>query len=181
MILAAVDVAYSDLTAHAACVLFDAWDAEWPCDAYSRWTPLPSPYVPGHFSDRELPSIKNVLGLLPTLPEAILVDGYAWLDDERTPGLGANLFFMLEKRCAVIGVAKSRYRGGTHAVPVLRGKSRRPLWITAAGMKPKDAAEHVGQMHGESRIPTLLRIADSHARSGIEVFPPDATPTLPAC
>ncbi|HET9235300.1 MAG TPA: endonuclease V [Candidatus Eisenbacteria bacterium] len=181
MILAAVDVAYSDLTAHAACILFDAWDARWPYDAYSRWTPLPYPYVSGRFSDRELPAIKNVLGLLPAMPEIILIDGYVWLDDAWTPGLGGNLFFMLEKRCAVIGVAKSRYRGGTHAVPVLRGKSRRPLFITAAGMKPNDAAGHVARMHGESRIPTLLQVADSHARSGIEVFPRDATPTLPAC
>ena len=181
MMLAAVDVAYSDLTAHAACVLFDAWDAQCPRDAYSLWTPLPSPYVPGHFSDRELPSITNVLALLPALPETILIDGYVWLDDERTPGLGANLFFWLEKRCAVIGVAKSRYRSGTHAVPVLRGKSRRPLWITAAGMKPDDAADRVVRMHGVSRIPTLLQVADSHARSGVEVLPPDTTPTIPAC
>ena len=173
MILAAVDVAYSDLTAHAACIVFDAWEAQWPSDAYSRWTPLPYRYVSGRFTDRELPAIKNVLCLLPALPDVILIDGYVWLDDAQTPGLGANLFFMLEKTCAVIGVAKTRYRDGTHAVPLFRGKSRRPLWITAAGMKPEDAASHVGRMHGDSRIPTLLQVTDSHARTGVEVFPPD--------
>jgi deoxyribonuclease V len=173
MMLAAIDVAYSDLSAHAACILFDAWDACCPSDAYSRWTPLPRPYVSGRFSDRELPCLQHVLDLVPSLPEVILVDGYVWLDDAGTPGLGAFLFFMLERRSSVIGVAKTPYRGASHAVPVLRGTSRRPLWITAAGMDAGEAADRVKWMHGRSRIPTLLQIADSHARSGHEILPPE--------
>jgi deoxyribonuclease V len=169
VVLGAVDVAYSDLAAHAACVLFDRWDASCPYDVYSRWTALPGPYISGRFSERELPSLENVLALLPELPEILLIDGYVWLDGARKPGLGGYLYEALGRRCNVVGVAKRCYRGSTLAVPVLRGRSRRPLWITAAGMKAEDAAGLVRRMHGISRIPTLLQIADSHARRGSDL------------
>ena len=172
MILAALDVAYSDLSAHAACILFDRWDACCPYDVYSRWTPRPRPYIPGRFSERELPALMNVLRILPSLPDVILIDGYVELKKDETLGLGGILFGMLEERSAIIGVAKSRYRGANHAIPVLRGQSRRPLWVTSMGTETREAAAHVRWMHGPGRIPTLLQIADSHARSGIEILPP---------
>ena len=43
----------------------------------------------------------------------------------------------------VIGVAKSAFRTATHAVPVIRGTSERPLYVTAAGMPRADAADLV--------------------------------------
>jgi deoxyribonuclease V len=52
------------------------------------------------------------------------------------PGLGARAH--AEFGIPVIGVAKSQFRTATHAVPVVRGSSGRPLFITAAGMPAAD-------------------------------------------
>ena len=73
----------------------------------------------------------------------------------------------------VIGVAKSRFRTATHAVPVLRGSSARPVFVTAAGMPAADAADLVRGMAGRYRLPDALRGADTLARTG----PPAATMT----
>jgi deoxyribonuclease V len=66
----------------------------------------------------------------------------------------------------VIGVAKSRFRTATHAVPVPRGSSARPLFVTAAGMPAADAAELVQHMPGRYRLPDALRRAGTLARAG---------------
>ena len=62
------------------------------------------------------------------------------------PGLGAHAH--AEFGIPVIGVAKSRFRTATHAVPVKRGSSVRPLFVTAAGMPPTDAADLVRRIAG---------------------------------
>jgi len=66
----------------------------------------------------------------------------------------------------VIGVAKSRFRTATHAMPVLRGSSVRPLFVTAAGMPAADAADLVRRMTGRYRSPDVMRRADTLARAG---------------
>ena len=66
----------------------------------------------------------------------------------------------------MIGVAKSRFRTATHAVPVVRGSSVRPLFVTAAGMPAADAADLVRRMAGRYRLPDALRRADTLARTG---------------
>ena len=73
----------------------------------------------------------------------------------------------------MIGVAKSRFCTATHAVPVVRGSSMRPLFVTAAGMPAADAADLVRRMTGRYRLPDALRRADTLARTG----PPAATMT----
>ena len=60
-----------------------------------------------------------------------MVGGYADLGPVGRPGLGAQAYAEFAVR--VIGWPK-RCRTATHAVPVLRGRSPRPLYITAAGM-----------------------------------------------
>jgi deoxyribonuclease V len=64
----------------------------------------------------------------------------------------------------VVGVAKTRYLSAP-AVPVLRGSSRSPLFVTAAGVEPEVAAGWIESMHGPYRVPTLLRQVDTLARS----------------
>ncbi len=64
----------------------------------------------------------------------------------------------------VFGVAKSRFVGAVDAVPVTRGRSSRPLFVTAAGMDPEEAAEKIRIMHGAYRIPTMLKLADRLCR-----------------
>ena len=93
-----------------------------------------------------------------------LVDGYVWLDGLSGAGLGAHLYQALEGKVAVIGVAKTRFAGAGAAVGVVRGRSTRPLFITAVGMDAQQAAEHVRSMHSPDRILTLLKRVDSLAR-----------------
>jgi deoxyribonuclease V len=83
----------------------------------------------------------------------LVVDGYADLDPAGRPGLGAHPH--AEFGIPVIGVAKSRFRSATHAVPIMRGFSARPLLVTAAGMPCADAADLVRHMAG--RYPASCR------------------------
>jgi deoxyribonuclease V len=125
------------------------------------------PYQPGHFYLRELPPLHAVLdGLTGMAGMALLiVDGYADLDPDGQPGLGAHAH--AEFGVPVIGVAKTAFRTATHAIPVLRGTSARPLYVTAAGMSRADAAGLVRQMAGRHRMPDALRRVDTLARHGL--------------
>src|SRR5262249_23015162 len=76
----------------------------------------------------------------------LVVDGYVDLDPGGRPGLGAHAHEVLA--IPVIGVAKSAFRTATHAIPVLRGASKHPLFVTSAGIPRADAAELVRLMAG---------------------------------
>lgn len=120
-----------------------------------------APYRPGDFYLRELPPLRAALDGLPGL-SLLVIDGYADLDPDGRPGLGARA--SEEFGVPVIGVAKTRFRTATHAVAVLRGTSARPLYVTAAGMSRADAADLVLHMAGRHRLPDALRRADALAR-----------------
>ena len=123
-----------------------------------------SPYRPGEFYLRELAPIRAVLGALSheVPPGLIVVDGYVDLDPDGRPGLGA--YVHAEFGVPVIGVAKSMFKPATHAIPVLRGESERPLFVTAAGMPRNAAAELVSRMAGSFRLPDALRRVDALTR-----------------
>jgi deoxyribonuclease V len=168
-VCAAVDVHYLPTGgARAAAVL--AADAIFAHVLAERTAVVPrvAPYRPGEFYLRELPALRAVLEDLSGVG-LLVVDGYADLDPSGRPGLGARAH--AEFGIPVIGVAKSRFRTATHAVPVLRGSSVRPLFVTAAGMPRADAADLVRRMTGRYRLPDALRRADTLARAG----PPVAT------
>ncbi len=118
-------------------------------------------YRPGAFFARELPAILTVLADSPNL-DVLIVDGYVSLDPAGRPGLGAHVH--REIGVPVIGVAKNPFRTATHAVPVCRGRSTRPLYVTAAGMPVERAAALVAGMAGAYRIPDALRRVDRLAR-----------------
>jgi deoxyribonuclease V len=126
--------------------------------------PEVAPYSPGEFYRRELPPLRAVAGGIAGLG-LLMVDGYADLDPDGRPGLGAHAH--AEFGTPVIGVAKTGFRTATHAIPVLRGTSARPVLVTAAGMRRADAAELVRLMAGRFRLPDALRRADQLARTGL--------------
>jgi deoxyribonuclease V len=164
-VCAAVDVHYlSTGGARAAAVL--AADAAFAHVLAERTAlvPLVRPYRPGQFYLRELPALRAVLEDLSGLG-LLVVDGYADLDPSGRPGLGAHAHAAFG--IPVTGVAKSRFRTATHAVPVVRGSSARPLFVTAAGMPAADAADLVRRMAGRYRLPDALRRADTLARAGL--------------
>jgi deoxyribonuclease V len=161
--LACLDVDYRTDGTVAACVLFRDWgDAAEAGHLVERGPPA-EPYEPGQFYRRELPHLLKVLAAVREPLEAVVIDGYVWLGEER-PGLGAHLYEALGRRLPVIGVAKTAFHSSGLAVPVLRGRSQRPLFVTAVGLEASAAAEHVRRMHGPSRLPTLLNRVDRLCR-----------------
>lgn len=177
-VFVAADVHYlTSGGARAAAVV--AADAAFSRLAADRIALVPDvePYQPGRFYLRELPALRAVLDGL-TGMAVLIVDGYADLDPDGRPGLGARACD--EFGVPVIGVAKSPFRTATHAIAVQRGTSARPLYVTAAGMPRPVAADLVRRMAGRHRMPDALRRADTLARSQATVFGKDAYPSLDA-
>ena len=87
------------------------------------------------------------------------------LDDEGEKGLGGYLYEALNQKIPVIGVAKRSFRNlDKKVIPVKRGESKNPLFVTALGGDLVDYAEKVAQMDGAFRIPTLLKILDMETK-----------------
>lgn len=160
--LACLDVDYRDAGAMAACVCFGQWGDETSSSQHCAWLTEVAPYVSGEFFRRELPCLLKVLAELPQPPTLLVVDSYVGLSDGKA-GMGAHLYQALGQRVPVVGVAKTQMLGAA-AHEVLRGESLRPLYVTAAGIEVLQAAQHVQHMHGEHRMPTLLRHVDRLAR-----------------
>ncbi|WP_338873453.1 endonuclease V [Myxococcus stipitatus] len=163
--LACLDVDYRPDVTVAACVVFRDWTDATEATHHVDRGPPAAEYEPGQFYRRELPHLLRVLALVPEKLEAIVVDGYVWLGEDK-PGLGAHLYEALGRAVPVIGVAKTAFHSSGIAVPVLRGQSQRPLFVTAVGMSTATAAEHLQRMHGDARRPTLLGRVDRLCREG---------------
>ncbi len=162
----AVDVHYlAESRARAAVVA--AADRRFAVIAFSDTALVEagSVYRPGEFYRRELPPLRSVIPRSGGLA-LIVVDGYADLDAAGRPGLGAHVH--AEFGVPVIGVAKTPFRTATHAAQVLRGRSARPLYVTAAEMPVAEAAHLVQEMAGAFRVPDALDFADRLAR-GLEL------------
>jgi deoxyribonuclease V len=130
--ISCLDVAYGDRAAAVAGVLVHAWDAEGPSQIVVRRFDSPSAaYEPGAFFKRELPLLLSIIAEFNDPLVAIIIDGYVWLNATGQPGLGGHLFASLGCRIPIIGIAKTRYRNETWSIPVLRGASRRPLFVTS--------------------------------------------------
>ena len=167
MTIALVDVHYDGSSARAACVLSESWEADSTLDEQVLRIGRVKPYEPGRFYRRELPCLLAVLGLLGTVPDVVVIDGYVWLSSRDRPGLGARLHEALRGGTAVVGIAKTAFLGaGSSPVvaTVYRGGSLRPVYVTAAGMSLEVAADHVRRMAGGHRIPELVRRVDRLAR-----------------
>ena len=163
-----VDVYYTNDIAMASGAVFDEWTTE---DAIADEFFIAKdvqPYEPGQFYKRELPPLSGLINQLNYDLDVIVIDGFVWLDDANSPGLGSYLFEEFDQKIAVIGVAKSRFRKSSIAVEVMRGSSLRPLFVTAVGMDQSEAAERIRDMHGNFRMPTLLKRADRFGRDKAE-------------
>jgi|SRR5579883_2137450 len=171
--IACLDAHYGEISCRAALVCFDHWSSSTSNSSHAEisFDPAQS-YEAGSFYKRELPLLLKLIADLNPLPETILIDAYVWLDASCTkPGLGARLYQAIGERSSVIGIAKSRYishDGESVGVPVLRGASKRPLFVTAAGITAELAAQNVKSMHGPNRLPTMVKLADNLARGNID-------------
>ena len=160
-----MDVHYLD-GGNARAALVAAHERGFSPVAWTRTAivPVVAPYKPGEFYLREMPPLRAVIPAGGEL-SLIVVDGYVDLDPSGRPGLGAHVH--AEFGVPVIGVAKTAFRGASHAAGVLRGGSSRPLYVTAAGMTVAEAGTLVREMAGRFRLPDALKLVDRLAR-GLE-------------
>jgi len=161
MLKAAVDVFYRGETAKAVCLLFNHWQVEDVVSIHTAVLSQVAVYEPGAFYKRELPCLLAVLQQVDlSLLDAVIIDGYVFLDSEGKKGLGAHLYEALMPKVPVIGVAKTSFYQNRSAVQVYRGKSKSPLFVTAVGMDVNDAAFCIEVMSGGYRMPTMLQWLD---------------------
>jgi len=166
--IACLDVDYrGEHVGVAACLVAQEFYSSAPLNVYAATLSDIAPYESGAFYKRELPCLLAVLAKVREAIDYIVVDSYVWLDNERTrQGMGAHLYYALHERVPVIGVAKTYFEGTNEAaVEVLRGQSRAPLFVSSIGVEVAWAAQQVRMMHGEHRLPTLLREVDQMCRN----------------
>ncbi|OMQ09078.1 endonuclease V [[Flexibacter] sp. ATCC 35103] len=161
MILA-FDTYYFDGKAKTVCLEFEEWNESKNFKIHTEIIDNIEEYVPGEFYKRELPCIISLLNKIDlTNIEAIIVDGFVYLDDEKKYGLGGRLYEKLNNRIPIIGVAKTNFAAIEKNKRALkRGDSKKPLYITSIGIELDDAFEKVESMAGEFRFPTLLKELD---------------------
>ncbi|WP_020527049.1 endonuclease V [Flexithrix dorotheae] len=168
MILA-FDTYYFGNKAKTVCIAFKNWADAAPLKIFEETIEGIAEYEPGSFYKRELPCILSLLKQI-DLNEVdfILVDGFVLLDDNGKFGLGGHLFEALDRKVSIIGVAKSGFHSNKqNTKELLRGKSKKPLFISALGIELDQAFEKVNSMHGSFRMPTLLQILDTQTKENL--------------
>ena len=162
-----IDASYLHDLAVAGAVVTDSED---PCKNLKKYTSAvknPCSYEPGSFYKRELPCILKVLEKIEEYVSVIFVDAYVWLPDGR-PGLGARLYETLKQEKTIIGIAKNSFLTPERAglvKDVYRGKSKRPLFVSAAGVSLDDAVKMVSRLPGPFRIPSAMKAAHELSKS----------------
>jgi deoxyribonuclease V len=161
MILA-IDVHYKTEAAKVVCAVLQHWKDASASHFWIKYVKNVAPYIPGAFYKRELPCMLEILQDVDfTTIECVIIDGFVVLDDTGKPGLGTYLYESIQQKVSVIGVAKSRFHQNTkNVVPVLRGESKNPLFVTAVGIDLQQAANNILYMHGKYRIPDVLKELD---------------------
>lgn len=161
---AALDVHYDNDRSVAACVVFRTWQDSAPAELIRTILPAAKQYHAGRFYERELHCLLLVLQEAGQDFEMIVIDGFVHLQPEVGKGLGMYLAESLSYPVTVIGVAKKALKVAERYVQIYRGRSAKPLYISAIGCSLDCAAQSIRSMHGPYRIPTLLKIVDQHAR-----------------
>lgn len=168
MILA-FDTFYFENKAKTVCVCFKNWEDVTPIEIKEEIIEGVAAYEPGSFYKREMPCILSLLKQFDLDEvELIVVDGYVVLNDEGKLGLGGYLYEELEKKIPIIGVAKSKFNeNNTRAKELFRGESKKALYVSSIGIDLEIAYEHIKVMHGNYRMPTLLKILDTKTRENL--------------
>ena len=162
IMILAFDSYYFDNKAKTVALQFADWQDPEPIAVYSEILQGIADYEPGNFYKRELPCILSLMKQIDLSKiTCIIIDGFVYLDDDKTHGLGGHLYNALEGKIPVIGVAKTNFATIEKLkAPVYRGESKNPLFVTAIGLALNDAAQNIQAMHGTYRMPTLLQKLD---------------------
>ncbi|MEZ0182190.1 endonuclease V [Flavobacterium plurextorum] len=158
----AFDTYYFDGKAKTVCLEFLNWNESENYKVHTEIIENVEDYIPGEFYRRELPCILSLLDKIDLKTvQVIIVDGFVYLDDDKKYGLGGHLYEKLNREIPIIGVAKTNFASIENDKKALvRGDSKKPLYVTAIGIDLEDAFEKVESMAGEFRIPTLLKEMD---------------------
>ncbi|WEK70576.1 MAG: endonuclease V [Candidatus Chryseobacterium colombiense] len=150
--------------ANTICLAFENWESPFPDRKFSEIKEGVEEYVPGQFYRRELPCILSLLEKIkPQIDKisCIIIDGFVYLDDDMSPGLGKHLYDALNSEIPVIGVAKTNFATvEKYKLALKRGSSETPLYISSVGIDMNKAHDLIRKMHGEHRMPTLLKKVD---------------------
>jgi deoxyribonuclease V len=163
--LLAVDVGYRNDGAKAAGVIFETWKSETLVAEYTLHIDAVADYIPGKFFQRELPCLTALVKQMTYPSTCIVVDGYVYLGLEKRPGLGKHLWEEFNGAIAVIGVAKSSFKDTPNNTELVRGRGKKPLYITAEGIDLEVAKKNIINMKGNQRIPTFLKYVDTLSRT----------------
>jgi deoxyribonuclease V len=163
---AILDVCYGNAMAVVACVQFRDWTDSQASAVNISEVEIQADYVPGRFFERELPCLLHAIERVSVSFEVIVIDGYVHLKPPHVKGLGFHLAETVSYPVAVIGVAKSPLKVADQFVPVFRGRSRRPLFVSAIQLPTERAAALIESMSGPFRVPTLIKMADRLCRGG---------------
>lgn len=159
---------FDDHKANTICLAFENWENAVPDYEFSEIKEGVEEYIPGQFYKRELPCILSLLEKIKTQVKEIsyiIIDGFVYLDDNMKPGLGKHLFDALNNEIPVIGVAKTNFATvEKYKLPLKRGNSDTPLYISSVGIDMNTAYDLIQKMHGDFRIPTLLKKVDTLTR-----------------
>jgi len=169
---AIVDAHYGRDRTTAACLVFRNWADPAATEVIQTIGPTAAAYRSGRFYERELPLLIAVLQATDYEFKTIVIDGYVHLQAPIGKGLGAHLHAALVYPTTVMGVAKTPLKIADRFVPIYRGQSRRPLFVSAVGGPMEEAARCIVGMYGPHRIPTLLKQADRYSRTGLNSLRP---------
>lgn len=174
--IVAFDTYYYNGFSYTVGGVFKSWgDKEVSYFVTSIRTCIDAEYKPGELYKRELPCIMQCLSLLniDTI-ETIIVDGFVWLSEDGktlTKGLGAHLqdaiLAKYNTKKTIVGIAKNRYHVNIpECVDIERGLvSAKPLFVTCSETCfTEHYATHIKIMHGDYRMPSLIKAVDSKTR-----------------
>ena len=161
MILA-LDVHYRSEITKVVGVLFNWNDIE-SKEILIEYIDKVEDYVSGEFYKRELPCLHKIIEKVDLSKiEAIIVDGYIYVDNDLKFGLGGILWEKLDKQVPIIGVAKTSFFSNKETVKeLIRGCSKKPLFISTIDYPIEKAIENIKSMKGTFRIPTILKQMDT--------------------
>lgn len=158
-----LDVHYDGNVAYGAAIRV----ADWSSDEIINTVRVPfdgvKPYKTGSFFKRELPILLKILEMSDWNDNVLVIDGYVTLRTGKS-GLGGYLHEALDRKVAVVGIAKNPFAGNDSAIEVFRGESVRPVFVTSIGLPLDEAASKVAEMAGENRIPAIVKVVDHLAR-----------------
>ena len=168
--IVAFDTYYYENSAKTVGIGFHNWTDNEVAIIKSEIIEGVSDYEPGKFYKRELPCILSLLnkfeisGIM-----TIIVDGYTTIDNQGKNGLGGYLYESLDRKIPIVGVAKNRFKlNSKNAKEILRGNSSNPLFISALGIDLNLATEKIKSMHGDYRIPTILKMVDLQTKEKVD-------------